>query len=441
MKRFSTEPEGVDGSKGPMSMPFADSSWLCDLAMDCGADDAGVVSIDHPELAGETSHILGAFADTRSLVSIVCKMNVDNVRSPARSVSNLEFHRNMDRINDVAAELVRRLAEHGVRAINPAAGFPMEMDQFPGRMWIVSHKPVAVAAGMGRMGIHRSVIHPKFGSFITLATVLVGAETEARGQSIDFNPCMECKLCVAACPVGALSPDGHFNFSACYTHNYHEFMGGFTDWAETIAESGSAKTLRRKLTDAEQSSMWQSLAFGPNYKAAYCLAVCPAGEEHIGAWLADKKHHLARVVEPFQHKQEPLYVLSGSDAEDHASRRYPHKPLRHVRTGLRPRTVNGFLEGLPLVFQRGKSKNLSATYHFTFTGAETRSATIAIRDRKLTAKEGHVGVADISVTTDTKAWFAFLYKERSLVSMLLTRKLRMKGSPRLLVAFGRCFPT
>ena len=39
-------------------------------------------------------------------------------------------------------------------------GFPMEMDRFPGKIWVVSHKRVAVAAGLGRMGIHRNVIHP-----------------------------------------------------------------------------------------------------------------------------------------------------------------------------------------------------------------------------------------------------------------------------------------
>ena len=48
-------------------------------------------------------------------------------------------------------------------------GFPMEMDQFPGKVWVVSHKPVAVAAGLGMMGIHRNVIHEKFGNFILLA--------------------------------------------------------------------------------------------------------------------------------------------------------------------------------------------------------------------------------------------------------------------------------
>ena len=45
-------------------------------------------------------------------------------------------------------------------------GFPMEMNQHPGAaIWIVSHKPVAVAAGLGRMGIHRNLIPPKFGNF------------------------------------------------------------------------------------------------------------------------------------------------------------------------------------------------------------------------------------------------------------------------------------
>ncbi len=81
----------------------------------------------------------------------------------------------------------------------------MEMDRFPGKIWVVGHKPVAVAAGLGRMGIHRNVIHPRFGNFILLGTVLLDAEATAYDQPIDYNPCLECKLCVAACPVGAIS--------------------------------------------------------------------------------------------------------------------------------------------------------------------------------------------------------------------------------------------
>jgi hypothetical protein len=103
-------------------------------------------------------------------------MNREPIRTPARSVANLEFHHVGDEINEIAREIVTELERNGIRAINPSMGFPMEMDRFPGKIWVVSHKPVAVAAGLGRMGIHRNVIHQKFGNFILLGTVLIDGE-------------------------------------------------------------------------------------------------------------------------------------------------------------------------------------------------------------------------------------------------------------------------
>lgn len=173
----------------------------------------------------------------------------------------------------------------GVRALNPAMGFPMEMEKFPRKTWVVGHKPVAVAAGLGKMGIHRNVIHPRFGNFILLGTVLIDAGISDLSQPIEFNPCLECKLCVTACPTGAIASDGHFNFSACYTHNYREFMGGFGDWAEQVAESRNADDYRSRVSDSESASMWQSLSFGANYKAAYCMSVSrPARTSSAPGW-------------------------------------------------------------------------------------------------------------------------------------------------------------
>ena len=169
--------------------------------------------------------------------------------------------------------------------------------------------------------------------------------------------------------------------------------------------------------------------------------MCPAGTDVIASYTEDKAAYVKSVLDPLQNKEEALFVLPGSDAEDYALRRFPHKPIRHVGGGLRPRTIGGFLDGLPLVFQRGKAKGLAATYHFTFTGTEARLATISIRDRKLTVTDGHVGAADIAVTTKARAWLAFVYKERSLARMLLTGSLRIKGRPSLLMAFGKCFAT
>jgi ferredoxin len=433
--------ENRDASARSGSHEVLDADWLKGLARDCGAHDAGLVEIGRPELDDERADILGFFPHAKTLLSFVRRMNREPIRSPARSVANLEFHKSGDEVNEVARAIIAALEERGIRAVNPAMGFPMEMDRFPSKTWVVAHKPVAVAAGLGRMGIHRNVIHPRFGNFILLGTVVLEAEATVYDQPIDYNPCLECKLCVAACPVGAISADGRFDFSACYTHNYREFMGGFTDWVEQIAESKSALDYRRRVSDSESSSMWQSLSFGANYKAAYCMAVCPAGEDVIGPFLDDRASFLTDVVRPLQDKEETIYVVAGSDAESHVAKRFPAKRTKRVRRGLRPRSIDGFLRGLRLTFQRDRSAELDAVFHFTFTGREDRRATVTIRDKTLHVEQGHQGTSGLHVFADSSTWLGFLAKERSLLWALLRRKIRLKGSPRLLLAFGRCFPS
>jgi ferredoxin len=271
--------------------------------------------------------------------------------------------------------------------------------------------------------------------------VLVAADVpaSAQGRPIDYNPCLECKLCVAACPVGAIGADGHFDFSACMTHNYREFMSGFTDWVGTIADSRNAADYRRRVSASESASMWQSLSFKANYKAAYCIAVCPAGEDVIGPFLDDRRAFLEGVVDPLKAKEEPVYVVPGSDAEGHVARRFPWKTIRRVR-GLRPVSIRGLLFGMRLSFQRGASRGLSARYHFTFTGKEPGEATVAIQGGSIDVQPGHVGEAQVRVTADSETWLGFVAGERSLIWAMLRGKIRVRGPLRLLAAFGRCFP-
>jgi epoxyqueuosine reductase QueG len=413
---------------------------LRDLALAMGADDAGVVSIDDPALEDQRADILQAFPFARALLSFVVKMNRSNIRSPARSVANLEFHHAGDKCDEIARDIVRTLEANGRQAGYPSMGFPMEADKWPEKMWVISHKPVAIAAGLGHMGLHRCVIHPKFGNFILLGTIAVDGDADFPARPLDVSPCLSCKLCVAACPTGAIGADGHFDFSACYTHNYREFMGGFADWTETVAAAGSARAYRSKVEDSETVSMWQSLAFGPNYKAAYCLAVCPAGTDVIGAYNADKKEFLKTVVDPLQEKKETVYVVPGSDAEIYVAKRFPHKSVKRVRSGLRPTTVDNFLSSLPALFQRGQARNLDAIYHFIFTGGSRRRTTVVIANKSIRVLDGLAGSPRLTITADSATWIGFLRRESSLPLALLRFKIRLRGDPRLLVAFGRCFP-
>ena len=94
-----------------------------------------------------------------------------------------------------------------------------------------------------------------------------------------------------------------------------------------------------------------------------------------------------------------------------------------------------------LSFQPGKAAGLKAVYHFTFTGPQAAKATVVIDNRKLQVLPGHELEPNLRVTARGESWLRFLNKEISLFRLLATGALRLKGSPRLLAAFGKCFPS
>jgi len=74
------------------------------------------------------------------------------------------------------------------------------------------------------------------------------------------------------------------------------------------------QTIPKKSKRCRIRVQWQSLSFGANYKAAYCLAVCPAGEDVISPFKLDQKGFVSEIVKPLQKKEEAIYVVSRSDA-------------------------------------------------------------------------------------------------------------------------------
>ena len=207
------------------------AEWLKNLCLEEGADDAGFVEAHRPALASEKAGMDRLYSRTRSLISIVQVMNRENIQSLERYPANMEFHQTIANLTDTARRIVKKLNARGVRGLVPTMGFPMDMDRWGEiKMWDVSHKRVAEEAGMGRMGIHRNVIHPRFGNFILLETILIDTEIDTYDRPLDYNPCLTCNLCVSVCPVDAIHSDGNFDFSACLNHNYREFLGGFQDW-------------------------------------------------------------------------------------------------------------------------------------------------------------------------------------------------------------------
>lgn len=425
-----------------LSPPILTLESIRQLALDCGAADAGVVDIGHEMLDQDRDTILQTFPKAKSVISIICKMNPNSVRSPMRSVANHEFHHTGYETDEICRTLAHKLMDLGVSAMNEPMAFPMEHAKYPMKPWIISHKKVAVAAGLGHMGIHRNVIHPKFGNFILLGSVVIDQTIQANNtKPLDFNPCLECKLCVVACPVGAIGSNGYFNFSACMNHNYREFMGGFIDWARALTESSNMKDYKARFSDGETVSLWQSLTYGANYKAAYCMAVCPAGEDVIGQYKENKKYFMDTYLKPLTEKKETIYVVKGTDAVEHVKNKFPNKQIKLVESSLAANSIESFLLGSKLIFQPGKAKGINLRVHFNFMGDQVTKATYIVQNQSLEILLEHQGVPDLVITAKENDWVRFLNKDLNLFWALITRKIKTKGNLKHFQNFGKIFPT
>jgi epoxyqueuosine reductase QueG len=149
------------------------------MAIEAGIDNIGFVKLDRPTLQNDKEKLQTVYSKAKTAISMVKKMNRENIQSPVRYAANVEFHHVIDDITDIARRVLRRLNELNIRNLVPTVRFTMDMDALgKDALWHVSHKPIAVEAGLGQMEKNRNVIHSKFGNFILLETILIDTELD-----------------------------------------------------------------------------------------------------------------------------------------------------------------------------------------------------------------------------------------------------------------------
>jgi epoxyqueuosine reductase QueG len=304
------------------------------LCLEAGADAVGLVDVERQALDNERAGIRRVYPRTRSIIALLRAANRENVRSEARYVANDELHRAGDDVTEVSRQVLRQLNRRGVRGAYVNESWPMDMNRWPGKLWDVGHKTMAVQAGLGHMGLNRLVLHPVYGACVSLHTVLIDAEVDVYDQPLEKSPCIDCKLCAAICPTGAISLDKPFDPMACMTHCYRENMMGFQDWIDAMISSTSLDEYLKRFRQDETGSMWQSLSFKIQWKCGYCMAVCPAGADGADSFLKDRNVYMEEVFKPLKERKEPVYVLPGSPAEK-AAAKHGAKEIRVVRSVIR----------------------------------------------------------------------------------------------------------
>lgn len=88
--------------------------------------------------------------------------------------------------------------------------------------WYVDTGPVfekayAVASGLGFVGRNSLLIHPRYGSFIFLGSILTDLEVAGGAERI-ADGCGRCRACVTACPTRALDRPYVLDAGRCLAH-------------------------------------------------------------------------------------------------------------------------------------------------------------------------------------------------------------------------------
>ncbi len=95
----------------------------------------------------------------------------------------------------------------------------------------LAERALAVRAGLGFIGKNHILINPQLGCQIFLGEIITtlklqpSLENYGLGKSQVENLCSNCNKCIAACPTGALRPDGQFDASRCISYLTIEYKG------------------------------------------------------------------------------------------------------------------------------------------------------------------------------------------------------------------------
>lgn len=106
-------------------------------------------------------------------------------------------------LDQTAYHLVRYIEDKGMRALALPASQTVDWERQKGH---VSHKALAVAAGLGHIGRSGLLVHSSYGAQVRYAAVLTDLEFKVDAQAA--TTCGECRKCVNACPAGAITDDG-----------------------------------------------------------------------------------------------------------------------------------------------------------------------------------------------------------------------------------------
>ena len=205
------------------------SEELKNFAKACGADCVGIADVARLEgIQTSPSDLLAGY--TRA-ISVAVRL-ADGVIDPIEDCPTPLYQQHYLKVNalldDIAVRVAQLLQQEGAKALPiPASQLLDKTEWFS----YISHKAVALAAGIGWQGKSLLVVHPRYGPRIRLVTILTDLSLTA--DKPRKNLCGKCTKCTESCPAQAIknvNTDYHYEsrdealyFERCVSKVSQEF--------------------------------------------------------------------------------------------------------------------------------------------------------------------------------------------------------------------------
>lgn len=164
---------------------------------------ASVVRVaDTSRLAGIETEPADLLSDYPRAISIAVRLSgpiMDGIVDRPTPLYAAHYSRVNQLLDDLAIRTTNLLQSSGFRATPIPASMILDAERWTS---FISHKAVAIAAGIGWQGKSLLVVSPEYGPRIRLVTVLTNASIEP--DSPLRNRCGDCTKCQDHCPAGAI---------------------------------------------------------------------------------------------------------------------------------------------------------------------------------------------------------------------------------------------
>ncbi len=154
-------------------------------------------------------------------ISIGMRLSKAVVDSLVDKPTKLYFHhyRQINNLLDkLATKLVAKIQNEGFEALPIPASQTVDWEKQRGHL---SHKSVAVHAGIGWLGINNLVVHPIYGSQVRYITVLTNFPLP-QNEKIQPSLCNHCLKCISSCPANAIKENiKNFDRISCLNKLIH----------------------------------------------------------------------------------------------------------------------------------------------------------------------------------------------------------------------------